>query len=66
MATHLLYSTKPSAVHLNTMRKRSEYKRQRLYIKDGSRLLYAPAPEHISKNEESTRLQAAVFLWIKS
>lgn len=28
MATHLLYSTKPSAVHLNTMRKQNEYKRQ--------------------------------------
>lgn len=61
MATHLLYSTKPSAVHLNTMRKQSEYKRH-----TGSLQLYAPAPEHISKNKESTRLQAAVFLWIKS
>ena len=66
MATHLLYSTKPSAVHLNTMRKQNEYKRQPVHKRYGSLLLYAPAPEHISKNEESTRLQAAVFLWIKS
>lgn len=31
-----------------------------------SLLLYAPAPEYISKNEESTCLQVAIFLWIKS
>ena len=49
MATHLLYSTKPSAVHLNTMRKQNEYKRQTVHKKWLSSTLRTGTRTHLEK-----------------